>query len=83
MPIIAYTCECKNLTKKFFRQAKDAPASFICETCGKDSKKILSIPSTSSKITVDNGVQGRAVEIIPNIVELNQERSNKDYRTED
>jgi hypothetical protein len=83
MPIINYTCECKHSIGKFFRQAKDSPVLFSCEKCGKDMKKTLSIPSSSSKIIVDNGIQARAVEVIPNIVELNQERSNKDYRTED
>jgi hypothetical protein len=83
MPLINYTCECKHSVGKFFRQAKEAPASFICEKCNKEMKKTLSMPTSSSKITVDNGVQARAVEIIPNIVEINQERSAKDYRTED
>ncbi len=83
MPIINYTCECKNSSKHFYRQAKDAPADLPCGNCGQRLKKALSIPSSSSKIVVDNGVQARAVEVIPNIVELNQERSAKDYRTED
>lgn len=83
MPIIAYTCECKNSIGKFYRQAKDSPATFLCDKCGKDMKKSLSIPSSSSKITVDTPGMARAVEIIPNIVELLQERSDKDYRTED
>jgi hypothetical protein len=83
MPIINYTCECKYLVGKFFRRAKDSPASVSCAKCGLQMKKTLSIPSTSSKIVVDNGVQARAVEVIPNIVELNQERAAKDYSTED
>jgi len=83
MPIINYTCECKNSVGKFFRQAKDSPAAVLCDKCGKDMKKTLSIPSSSSKIVVDDGLQARAVEIVPNIIELNKERSEKDYRTED
>lgn len=43
-------------------------------------KKLLSAPSSSSKITVDNGFQARAVEIRPDIVEINEERSNKNLR---
>lgn len=45
-------------------------------------KKILSSPSSSSKISVDNGVQARAVEISPDIIETNEERSKKNYREE-
>lgn len=41
---------------------------------------MLSSPSSMSKIVVDNGVQARAVEIVPNIVELNQERASKNYK---
>jgi len=43
-------------------------------------KKMLSAPTSLSKVTVDNGFQAKAVEIIPNIIELNEERSSKDYR---
>lgn len=82
MPLIAYLCECKNSKKKYFRQVKDVPAVIICDVCSKEMKKLLSSPTNSSKITVDNGVQARAVEIIPNIVEINEERSRKDYREE-
>lgn len=80
MPLIHYLCECKKSASKFFRQAKDAPAFFICDNCNKEMKKQLRSPSTLSKVTIDNGVQARAVEIVPNIVELNKERSDKDYR---
>lgn len=80
MPLIAYACECNHSEKKFFRQAKDAPASVACKNCEKQMKKQLSSPTSSSKITVDNGVQARAVEIIPDIVEINKERSEKNYR---
>ena len=84
MPLIAYSCSCGHNLKKFFRQAKDAPASFICPSCNKDqSKKQLSSPSSSSKIVVDNGIQARAVEIMPDIIEINKSRSEKDYREED
>jgi uncharacterized pyridoxamine 5'-phosphate oxidase family protein len=80
MPIIAYSCECKNVTKKFYRSAKDSPTVLICDKCKKEMKKMLSSPSSVSKISIDNGVQARAVEIVPNIVELNQERANKNYK---
>lgn len=81
MPLIAYACSCGNIEKKFMRQAKDVPAFFPCTKCNKDLlKKQLSSPSSSSKITVDNGVQARAVEIVPDIIEINKARSEKDYR---
>lgn len=82
MPLIAYLCECKNSKTKYFRQVKDVPAFIICNKCEKEMKKCLSSPTSSSKIVVDNGIQARAVEIIPDIVEINQERSKKDYREE-
>jgi hypothetical protein len=82
MPLIAYQCECKNSKKKYYRQVKDVPAFIICDKCGKESKKVLSSPTNSSKITVDNGLQARAVEIIPDIIEINKARSEKDYREE-
>jgi hypothetical protein len=82
MPLIAYVCECKNSKTKYYRQVKDIPAFIICDQCSKEMRKSLSAPSSSSKIVVDNGLQARAVEIIPDIVEINQERSKKDYREE-
>lgn len=81
MPLIAYQCNCGHIEKKFMRQAKNVPASFLCPKCNTDQmKKLLSSPSSSSKITVDNGVQARAVEIVPDIIEINKARSEKDYR---
>lgn len=83
MPIIAYQCSDGHVDKKFFRQVSKAPACVICKECNKEAKKILSAPTSLSKIVVDNGVQARAVEIIPNIIELNQEKASKDYRKKD
>lgn len=83
MPLIAYKCNCGHAEKKFVRQVSNVPASFSCSVCNGTMKKQLSGPSSSSKITIDNGVQARAVEIQPDIIEINQERSNKDYRNED
>lgn len=81
MPIIAYSCN-KHVIKKFYRSATDAPAHLVCETCGDLAGKLLSAPSSTSKITVDNGFQARAVEVNPDIVEINKARSEKDYREE-
>lgn len=80
MPIIAYSCECKNSIKKFYRSAKDSPTVFLCNKCGKNMGKMLSSPSSGSKVVVDNGVMARSVEITPDIIELNQARSNKNYK---
>lgn len=80
MPMIAYGCECGQVIKKFVRMAKDAPSSLTCTNCSKSMKKLLSAPSSTSKIVIDNGVQSRAVEIHPDIVEINEARSAKNYR---
>jgi len=80
MPLIAYSCEGKHVVKKFVRTAKDAPPFLICAICEKEMKKLLSGGSSSSKILVDNGFQARAVEINPDIVEINEDRSNKNLR---
>lgn len=79
MPLIHYLCECNHSVSKFHRQAKDAPAFFLCVKCGKKAKKMLSAPNSASKIVVDNGLQARAVEINPDIIEINKERSSKNY----
>lgn len=80
MPMIAYVCSCKHLIKKFIRRAADAASSIPCSKCENSMKKTLSIPNSISKIVIDNGSQARQTEIVPNIVELMEERSNKDYR---
>lgn len=80
MPIIAYLCENNHFVRKFYRKAKEAPKEIECSECGQIMKKTLSAPSSTSKITIDNGLQARAVEIHPDIVEINEERSNKNYR---
>lgn len=85
MPLIAYACPAGHVTKKMIRQAKDAPAHFPCPTkdCSQEAKKQLGAPSSVSKIVMDNGIQARAVEILPNIVEINEARANKDYSRDD
>lgn len=65
---------------KFYRQAKDAPAFILCDVCKQESKKQMKAPSSTSKVVVDNGVQARAVEVNPDIIEINKERSEKNYR---
>lgn len=80
MPLIAYSCDCGHSNKKFFRQVKEAPAVLLCEYCNKENmKKRLSAPNSTSKISIDNGVQARAVEVNPDIIAINHERANKNY----
>jgi tetraacyldisaccharide-1-P 4'-kinase len=81
MPLIYYLCEFNHSVSKFYRQAKDAPATVPCgkPDCGKDAKRQLKAPNSASKVVMDNGFQARAVEVNPDIVEINEARSNKDY----
>lgn len=62
MPIIRYNCDCGESVGKFYRAGASAPALILCK-CGKDMKRTLSGPSSDTKISVDNGVQARRVEI--------------------
>lgn len=82
MPIIAYGCECTHVMRKFLRSAKDSLASLTCEKCGETAKRLLSAPSTVNKVVIDNGVMARAVEVHPDIVEINEARSNLNLREE-
>jgi len=80
--MIHYTCsDCGFTFTKLFRGAP-FPTILGCEQCKGNMKKELSAPSSSSKISVDNGVQARRVEISPDIIETNDARSKKDYREE-
>lgn len=83
MPLFHYACENKHSSKKFFRQVAQAPAFLSCDQCKSPMKKLLSAPSSTSKIIVDNGFQARQVEVNPDIIEINQARSNKNYSQED
>jgi len=63
MSLIRFTCECGITIRKLFRAGKEITGSLPCE-CGKEMKRILSGPAgIGSRISVDNGVQARAVEI--------------------
>lgn len=81
MPLFNYLCECKESVKKFYRQAKDAPSIVPCK-CGKESKRILSVPSNASIVVVDNGLQAKRTEVNLEIVESIKERSTKDFHEE-
>lgn len=78
MPLINYLCECNHSVSKFFRQVKDSPAFFLCTKCGKNAKKVLKAPNSTSVQVVDNGVQARAVEVNLEVVESIKDRANKD-----
>ncbi len=77
MPMIKYRCQCGHTPSKLVKRAIDAPSELDCNKCGKKAKRTLSSPASTSKITVDNGLQARAVEMHPNIEEINRERSTK------
>jgi len=78
MPLIRYLCSCEKSISKFFRSTKDVPGHVPCE-CGLEMKKQLSAPGNASKITVDNGVQAKSVEIDLNVIQSNLENSTKDF----
>jgi hypothetical protein len=76
MPLVRYTCSDQNCNTSFpilYRSGKDVKDTVPCKNCGKESKRVLSAPTSSSKITIDNG-QPRAVEVNANIIELQEDR---------
>lgn len=84
MPLINYACDsCGEVTKKYFKSAKDALPSVKCSKCGSETKKAFGSTSSSHKITIDNGLMSRKLEIDPSIMEINDERSAKDYSEEE
>lgn len=83
MPLISYLCSCGNSLKKYQKVAKDSLPFVICDKCGLEAKRTLGNTSSSYKVTIDNGVMGRAVHVDPNIMEINDERSSKDYSEEE
>lgn len=82
MPLINYACSCGEVFKKYFKIAKDASPTSPCK-CGSDAKKAFGATSSSHKITIDNGLMAKKIEVDPNIMEINDERSAKDYTEED
>jgi hypothetical protein len=80
MPLIHYSCECLYSASKFFRSPKDAPPTFTCVKCGKESKKMLRAPASTSTLIIDNGVQAKRVEVNLEVIEDIKERSTKDFR---
>ncbi len=79
MPLFYYLCSCSAGSTKFYRKASEAPKIVSCVACGKEQRKQLSAPNSLSTILIDNGVQARSVEVNPNIIEINEERSSRDF----
>jgi hypothetical protein len=82
MPLISYLCSCGESTKRYVKAVKDATSFTLCLKCGLEAKRTLGNTSSSHKITIDNGLMARSLEIDPNIQEINDERSNNDYTEE-
>jgi len=83
MPLFRYSCtneKCKASFAIFKKSAKDALPIELCKKCGSESKRILSVPNSSSKISIDNGLQPRAIEVDPNIMELREDWSKPPNR---
>lgn len=83
MPLINYTCSCGEVQKKYFKSAKDATLTVKCSKCNAEVRKGFGNTSSSHKVTMDNGLVARAIEISPDIMEINDARSAKDYTEED
>jgi len=82
MPLINYVCDCGEVQKKYFKTAKDAPLIVGCK-CGLEARKGFGVTSSSHLIKIDNGLMSKSIEINPNIMDINDERSAKDYSEED
>lgn len=83
MPMINYKCQAPDcgaffsVLVKTSNQTSTVPSAHACKVCGSMSKRQLSSPSSSVKITLGRETQARQVEIYPDVVELNHERSKK------
>jgi hypothetical protein len=82
MPLIGYLCSCGFSFKKYTRSAKDALPIVVCSKCGLEAKKSFGATSSSHLTVIDNGVMSRRLEINPEIMEINDERSARDYSEE-
>jgi hypothetical protein len=82
MPLINYVCSCGEVQKKYFKSAKDALSAVKCG-CGLEARKAFGSTSSSHLTVIDNGLMTRRLEIDPQIQEINDERSTRDYTEED
>ncbi len=78
MPLINYICSCGEVFKKYYKSAKDALSIVSCK-CGAEAKKTFGNISSSHLITIDNGLMAKKIEVSPDIMQINDERSAKDY----
>lgn len=83
MPLINYSCSCGDISKKYFKSAKEATSTVKCSKCGLEAKKSFGATSSSHKITIDNLGMARSLEVNPDIMDINDERSARDYSEED
>ncbi len=81
-PLINYLCDCGEVQKKYFKTAKEASPVSKCK-CGLEATKAFGTTSNSHKVTIDNGLMARRLEIDPSIQEINDERSARDYTEDD
>ena len=82
MPLINYSCDCGEVLKKYLKSAKDALPTVKCK-CGLEAKKSFGNTSSSHLIIIDNGLMAKKIEVNPDIMQINDERSAKDYTEED
>ena len=69
MPLICFACnnpECDNKKEHFYAKRKDIPSFLDC-FCGGKMERTFGVASSSSKFTVDNGLQPKAVELTEGI----------------
>ncbi len=83
MPLISYLCSCGEFTKKYVKAAKNVASFTICIKCGLEAQRTLGNATSSVKIVIDNGLMAKKIEISPDIMEINDERSRKDFTEED
>jgi len=78
MPLINFECtKCGGCKNKFVK-VKDIQNTDICG-CGGEMKRMLKAPSQMSVMTVDNGVQDRAVVVSQTVVDKEREKVEKGY----
>lgn len=76
MPLIKYLCsdkECNESFPIFYKSGKGVKDTAPCRKCGKEAKRVLSAPTSSSIMVIDNG-QPKAVEVNTKIIELQEDR---------
>ena len=72
MPLIGYKCTCGRSENRMVdpRKVGHLASREKCPDCGNDTlKRQLGKTNSVSKITVDNGAQGKAVEIVPEVID--------------